>query len=184
MRSGLRSPCAAPVRLSTSSSIRRCAAKPTISRSKSASELFSSSVRRLIISSLIVGSSVSVEGLATKPYRRSAMTTAMDKWPAAARLVAVAAAGHLPTAPTPPQGARPWVSMVWGYDTSQEHIPEWFCENGLATPELRQNCLDHNMKATVTYTSRPGWTNDHGQPCREYTTRPQGSVVLEYGVAC
>ena len=34
------------------------------------------------------------------------MTTAVDKWPAA-RLVAVAAAGHLPTAPTPPQGARP-----------------------------------------------------------------------------
>ena len=30
----------------------------------------------------------------------------LDKWPAA-RLVAVAAAGHLPTAPTPPQGARP-----------------------------------------------------------------------------
>jgi hypothetical protein len=89
----------APVRLSTSSSIRRCAAKPTISRSKSASELFSSSVRRLIISSVIVRSSVSVEGLATKPYRRSAMTTAMDKWPAVARLVAVAAAGHLPTAP-------------------------------------------------------------------------------------
>src|SRR6202171_4045180 len=111
MRSGLRSPCAAPVRLSTSSSIRRCAAKPTISRSKSASELFSSSVRRLIISSVIVGSSVSVEGLATKPYRRSAMTTAMDKWRAAARLVAVAAAGHLPTAPTPPQGARPYAIL-------------------------------------------------------------------------
>ena len=35
------------------------------------------------------------------------MTTAVDKWPAAAKLVAVAAAGHLPTAPTPPQGARP-----------------------------------------------------------------------------
>jgi hypothetical protein len=35
------------------------------------------------------------------------MTTAVDKRPAAARLVAVAAAGHLPTAPTPPQGARP-----------------------------------------------------------------------------
>src|SRR6266446_1224353 len=34
------------------------------------------------------------------------MTTAVDKWPAAARLVAVAAAGHLPTAPTPPPGAR------------------------------------------------------------------------------
>ena len=37
------------------------------------------------------------------------MTTAVDKWPAAARLVAVAAAGHLPTAPTPPQGTRPHV---------------------------------------------------------------------------
>src|SRR5262249_43280591 len=47
------------------------------------------------------------EGLATKPYRRSAMTTAVDKWPTAARLVAVAAAGHLPTAPTPPHGTRP-----------------------------------------------------------------------------
>src|SRR5712671_724434 len=35
------------------------------------------------------------------------MTTAVDKWPAAARLVAVAAAGHLPTAPTPPSGTRP-----------------------------------------------------------------------------
>src|SRR5207253_183938 len=107
MRSGLRSPCAAPVRLSTSSSIRRCAAKPTISRSKSASELFSSSVRRLIISSVIVGSLVRVEVQRPNPYRRSAMTTAVDKWPAAARLVAVAAAVHLPTAPTPPQGARP-----------------------------------------------------------------------------
>src|SRR5205823_12725057 len=48
-----------------------------------------------------------LKGLATKPYRRSAMTTAVDKWPAAARLVAVAAAGHLPTAPTPPSGTRP-----------------------------------------------------------------------------
>ena len=35
------------------------------------------------------------------------MTTAVDKCPAAARLVAVAATGHLPTAPTPPPGTRP-----------------------------------------------------------------------------
>src|SRR5437899_695467 len=40
------------------------------------------------------------------------MTTAVDKWPAAARLVAVAAAVHLPTAPTPPQGARPKTSVL------------------------------------------------------------------------
>src|SRR5438128_1598967 len=48
-------------------------------------------------------------GSATKPYRRSTMTTAVDKCPVAARLVTVAAAGHLPTAPTPPQGTRPKV---------------------------------------------------------------------------
>jgi hypothetical protein len=31
----------------------------------------------------------------------------VDKWPAYARLSAVAPAGHLPTAPTPLQGTRP-----------------------------------------------------------------------------
>src|SRR5271155_3047915 len=66
-RSGRRSPCAAPVTPSTSSSISRCAAKPTISRSNSASELFSNSVRRLIISSVIVGSSVRLKGLQPNP---------------------------------------------------------------------------------------------------------------------
>jgi len=35
------------------------------------------------------------------------MATAVDKWPAYARLSAVAQAGHLPTAPTPPLGTRP-----------------------------------------------------------------------------
>ena len=35
------------------------------------------------------------------------VTTAVDKWPAYARLSAVAPAGHLPTAPTPPPGTRP-----------------------------------------------------------------------------
>jgi len=42
------------------------------------------------------------------------MTTAVDKWPAAARLVTVAAAGHLPTAPTPPQGTWPVTSWLPG----------------------------------------------------------------------
>jgi hypothetical protein len=45
----------APVKLSTSSAISRSAAKPIISRSSSASELFSSSVRRLIVASVITG---------------------------------------------------------------------------------------------------------------------------------
>jgi len=35
------------------------------------------------------------------------VATAVDKSPAYARLLAVAPAGDLPTAPTPPPGARP-----------------------------------------------------------------------------
>jgi hypothetical protein len=35
------------------------------------------------------------------------MTTAVDKWPACTRLLAVAPAGHLPTALTPLLGTRP-----------------------------------------------------------------------------
>jgi hypothetical protein len=69
MRSALRSPWAAPVSPSTSSSIKRWAVKLIISRNKSASELFSKSVRRVIISSVIAGSSVRLLGSATKPYR-------------------------------------------------------------------------------------------------------------------
>jgi hypothetical protein len=39
------------------------------------------------------------------------VTTAVDKWPAYARLSAVAQAGHLPTAPTPSDGTRPKLVM-------------------------------------------------------------------------
>ena len=49
----------------------------------------------------------SVEHVPTKPYPRLTMTTAVDKWPASARLMAVATADHLPTAPTPFSGTRP-----------------------------------------------------------------------------
>ena len=38
--------------------------------------------------------------------RSTTVTTAVDKWPAYAKLSAVAQAGHLPTAPTPPPGTR------------------------------------------------------------------------------
>jgi hypothetical protein len=40
------------------------------------------------------------------------MTTAVDKWPASARLLAVAPAGHLPAAPTPLPGTRPLQSVL------------------------------------------------------------------------
>src|SRR6185312_9861040 len=53
----------------TSSSIKRSAAKPIISRNRSASGVFSTSARRFIISSVIGGSSNQV-GVATRPYRR------------------------------------------------------------------------------------------------------------------
>ncbi len=56
MRSPLFSPKAAPVRAPTSSSISRSAAKPIMSRNTSASALFSTRTRRLIISSVIGGS--------------------------------------------------------------------------------------------------------------------------------
>jgi hypothetical protein len=55
IRLSLRSPGAAPVRSATSNSISRSAAKPIISRSSSASEDFSSSPRKAIVSSVIVG---------------------------------------------------------------------------------------------------------------------------------
>jgi hypothetical protein len=67
-RSALFSPYAAPVSSPTSSSIRRWAAKPIISRSRSASGAFSISARKLIISSVIDGLSVRL-ALATQPYR-------------------------------------------------------------------------------------------------------------------
>ena len=54
-RSGLFSPQAAPVRPPTSISISRSAAKPIISRNRSASGVFSTRPRRVIISSVIVG---------------------------------------------------------------------------------------------------------------------------------
>jgi hypothetical protein len=59
----------------------------------SASVCFSSSARRFIISSVIACGLRSGSGLATEPYWRPAMTTAVDNWPAFARLLAVAQAG-------------------------------------------------------------------------------------------
>src|SRR6202045_648419 len=53
-RSALRSPCPAPHRASLPNSISRWAAKPIISRRNVASEPFSRSVRRAILSSVIV----------------------------------------------------------------------------------------------------------------------------------
>ena len=71
---------------------------PTISRRRSASEIFSSRARRFIMSLVIVALSVRLIGLATKTYRRIGDDH---------RLVAVATAGYLPAAPTPPHGTRP-----------------------------------------------------------------------------
>jgi len=76
-RSGLFSPQAAPVRPPTSSSISRSAAKPIISRSRSASAVFSTRPRRVIISSVIV---VSGSGWCHQPdpTEELAMTTTRD----------------------------------------------------------------------------------------------------------
>ena len=66
----------------------------------------------------------------TEPYRRPAMTTAVDKRPPAARLSAVAAAAYLPTAPTPRPGTRPAVWPKRGIKTQ-----------GVATSEARRRSL-------------------------------------------
>jgi hypothetical protein len=84
MRSGLRSPCAAPVRPSTSSAISRLRGKPHhIAQQVSVQTLLQQRTKahHLIDHRRVLGS---VGGIATKPYRRAAMTTAVDKYPAAA----------------------------------------------------------------------------------------------------
>src|SRR6195952_1437675 len=91
-RSALRSPGAALQRPSVSSCISRSAAKPIISRRNDASEPFSKSARRAILSSVIgvvLGFRLFLDN-STLP-RIIAMAT---DWPAYARLSAVAAAGQ------------------------------------------------------------------------------------------
>jgi hypothetical protein len=63
------------------------------------------------------------------------MTTAMDNWPAAARFVAIAATGQLPTAPsyTTPWDTTPPVAQIkdkfqllwrWNQTFTQQRLPE------------------------------------------------------------
>src|SRR6267142_7245215 len=107
MRSGLRSPCAAPVsprvKPRSSPGIHQALRGKThhLAQQIGIRALLQQRAKahHLVGHRRVLGSGY---GSATKPYRRSAMTTAMDKQPAAARLVTVAVAGHLPTAPTPP----------------------------------------------------------------------------------
>src|SRR3981189_670407 len=103
-RSALRSPCPAPHRASLSNSIRRCAAKPIISRRNVVSEPFSRSVRRAILSSVIVVILGSELRVATQPYSGSPRwpltgPPAPDSWRSLRR------AGQRP--PTPSPGTRP-----------------------------------------------------------------------------
>jgi len=69
------------------------------------------------------------------------MATAVDKWPAYARLSAVAQAGHLPTAPTPPLGTRPRRKRC--------HIP-------LRTVRAAGRLLENSPAAAVEVWQGPG----------------------------
>src|SRR5829696_7725291 len=73
-RSGLRAPTGAPVRVSTSSAIRRSAAKASIARTRSASALFSIRSRRAILASVIVVSWFRFKLRNSNPSRRPAVT--------------------------------------------------------------------------------------------------------------
>src|SRR3954468_8237589 len=73
-RSGLRAPAGAPVRVSTSRSITRSAAKASISRTRSVSARFSISSRRAILASVIVVSWFRFKLRNSNPNRRPAVT--------------------------------------------------------------------------------------------------------------
>lgn len=96
--------------------VRTPAPSRILSRSKSASKLFSRNMRRRIISSVIPRSSPRTGSLVRdkvgdQVLPRSAMSTAVEKWPTAARLAALAAADHLPTAPAALTGCYPCQSF-------------------------------------------------------------------------
>src|SRR4051794_38400214 len=74
-RSGLRAPAGAPVRVSTSRSIKRAAAKASISRTRSVSARFSISSTSAILSSVIVVSWFRFKRRNSNPNRRPAVTT-------------------------------------------------------------------------------------------------------------
>src|SRR5882724_13556990 len=84
------------------------------------------------------------------------MTTAVDKWPSAARLVAVAAAGHLPTAPTPPQGTRPnWLTL----SLRRRGVPVVCIDarHAKAALSLQINKTDANDAFGLAQVVRTGW---------------------------
>ncbi len=54
----------------------------------------------------------------------------------------------------------------------------------LNPPTVSRPADAQTQPRSFTYTSRPGWTDEYGQPCREYTSSRQGSVIVEYGIAC
>ena len=65
------------------------------------------------------------------------MATAVDKWPASARLSAVAPAGHLPTAPTPRAGTRPGGQIVVTFaPTGSRYL---FSLSGQGAPRIEHN---------------------------------------------
>src|SRR5665213_172414 len=140
-RSALRSPCPAPHRASLSNSIRRCAAKPIISRRNVASEPFSRSSRRAILSSVIVVILGSELRVATQPYSGSPRRPltglpAPDSWRSLRR------AGQ--RSPTPSPGTRPLGFDPRAVSVSQELISA----GGQGRRDLWLLCYDNGQETT------------------------------------
>jgi predicted RNase H-like HicB family nuclease len=88
------------------------------------------------------------------------MTTAVDNWPAYARLLAVASAGQLPTAPTPLGGTQPPYEIgpqpEGGFTVVFPDVPEAITE-GDTEAEAHERAEDPLVTALSFYTdaSRP-----------------------------
>jgi hypothetical protein len=89
--------------------------------------------------------------------------------------------------------ATPAATTLYTFDAAVKRgriSLEWYCTHAILSPEDWQQCRQVGIEPSpkqreplaVTYTSRPDWINEKGQPCREYYISRHGSV--EYGSAC
>jgi hypothetical protein len=84
--------------------------------------------------------------------------------------------------PYPPLGyyPPPYYSAPVSYPPPPASYPPTSYPQGAQTP------VQQNPAPAITYTPRPGWTNAHGEYCREYrTSQGTGSRATErFGTAC
>jgi len=113
------------------------------------------------------------------------VTTAVDKWPAYARLLAVAPAGHLPTAPTPRRGTRPQrrPGLAAPKSLRQSRLPVYLwstraCHCRAAQHSMRRKMRQSRGRARLDKAGRarrppPRWLYPSSSRCRHADGAPQ-----------